>query len=85
MDIAAQITINISPADAERLFKTAMLSYLQSRFSISANSKDVMVKFKATNVYDSMDRGHGSPEFSGVEVTINKAMPAQPSGAYADR
>lgn len=85
MDIAAQISITLNPTDAETLLKKAVMDYLQTRYSISAMAKDVTIRFKATTVYDSMDRGPGSPEFSGVEVTINQATPSRPTGPYADR
>ena len=83
MDITSKISVTFSPADAETLFKKAVLDYLQTQYNIITDVKNVDVRFKATIGYDQMDRG--SPEFSGVDVTIKQASPLPKSGAYADR
>lgn len=80
MDITSKISITFSPADAETLFKKAVLDYLQTTYGIATDVKNVGVRFKATIGYDQMDRGPGSPEFSGVEVTIEQTAPLPNSG-----
>lgn len=85
MDIISKISVTISPADAEVLFKKAVMDHLQTSYGIIADTKNVDVRFKATIEYDQMDRGPGSPAFSGVEVTINQASPAPKRGPYGDR
>ncbi len=75
MDILSKISVTFSPADAETLFKKAVMDYLQTQYGISTDVKNVGIQFKATIAYDQMDRGPGSPEFSGVEVTINQTAP----------
>lgn len=75
MDITSKISVTFTPVDAETLFKKAVLEYLQTTYGIATDVKNVGVRFKATIAYDQMDRGPGSPEFSGVEVTINQSAP----------
>ena len=85
MDILSKISVTFSPADAETLFKKAVMDHLQTTYGIIADTKNVKVNFKATMSYGQMDRGPGSPEFSGVEVTINQASPKPKLGSYQDR
>lgn len=77
MDITSKLSISFSPEDAEELVKKAVLDYLQSQYGFSTDVKNVKVSFKASLEYDYMDRGTGSPVFSGVEVTV--AQPAPPT------
>lgn len=85
MDIKSKISVTISPTDAAALFKTAVMDHLQSQFGISADDKNVEVQFKATMQYDQYDCGPGSPEFSGVEVTIDQEPPTQKRCPRYDR
>lgn len=86
MDIISKISVNFSPADAETLFKKAVMDHLQITYGIVADTKNVTINFKGTMSYDQMDRGHGFSKFSGVEVTIDQATPRfSKSGPYRDR
>lgn len=80
MDISSKLSVSFSPNDAEDLFRSAVVNYLQVQFGIVTAPENIDITFKTTMEYDQFDRGPGAPAFAGVDVAIKQPNPKKPIG-----
>lgn len=63
MDLKFAATVELKPADVQRIVEEAVKAQMQG-YNVSG------VKFEASLDYGPMDRGHGTPVFTGMKVTL---------------
>ena len=71
-NIKSTITLELSVEDATALLQKAAARLLRDDYGMSVSPDDINVRFNTTLRYhDYFERDAGSPEVSGVSITVN--------------